>query len=294
MTKHVIVGYDGTESAREAVAWAANEAAALGTSLRIVSCYDVRYADYESQSIVDEMIELAQHRITDLADNFRAKFPNLPIATAVVAPPPAGALIADATNDDLIVVGASAHRGAGAFWLGSVPRAVVRGAVCPVVVVRGAASRGRPDRIVVGVDASDGSDDALLWACDEADLHQVPLVVVHAWEYPYVSVNLRTRNMRELTRIDAARVLERNVEQARERCGSDVADRLAEGSPGGALLDTARDGDLIVIGSRGRSAFTASLLGSTANSLLDEAAVPVVVVHPRDRAERAHGDGSAA
>jgi nucleotide-binding universal stress UspA family protein len=79
-------------------------------------------------------------------------------------------------------------------------------------------------------------------------------------------------------RIDAACVLERAVETARERCGVEVHGLLVEQDPVSALLDSAHDGDLIVVGSRGRGAVKAGLFGSTTNSLLDRSALPVVVV----------------
>ena len=53
---------------------------------------------------------------------------------------------------------------------------------------------------------------------------------------------------------------------------------LVESSSASALLDTVRDGDLLVLGSRGRGAVASRLFGSTVNSVVDQAAVPVVVV----------------
>jgi nucleotide-binding universal stress UspA family protein len=146
------------------------------------------------------------------------------------------------------------------------------------VVVRGAATRGKPDRVLVGIDGSPSADEALEWAGDEADRHGVPLVVVHGWHYPYLVSGTSTAQGRDLTEIDAACVLERGVEMARERCATDVTGRLIEASPATALLDAARDGDLLVVGSSGRGALSATFFGSTVNSVLEQAAVPVVVV----------------
>jgi nucleotide-binding universal stress UspA family protein len=145
-------------------------------------------------------------------------------------------------------------------------------------VVRGAASRGAPDRVLVGVDGSAVADRALIWAADEADRHGVELWVVHGWRYPYLVAEHESSAARDLMQIDAARVLERSEELARDRCGVEVHGLLVEQDPVTALLDSAADGDLIVIGSRGRGAVKSSLFGSTANSLLDRSALPVVVV----------------
>lgn len=53
---------------------------------------------------------------------------------------------------------------------------------------------------------------------------------------------------------------------------------LIENRAVSAVLDTLRDGDLLVVGSRGRGGVRSRLFGSTVNSILDHASVPVVVV----------------
>ncbi len=147
-----------------------------------------------------------------------------------------------------------------------------------MVVVRGAASRGRPDRVVVGTDGSAAAEHALLWAADEADLHGCELVVVHGWEYPYIGIDTAGEQARDFTRVDAACVLEKAVETARERCGVNVTGELVEGREVTDLLDSVRDGDLLVMASSGKGAIVASLLGSTVNSVLEQSSAPVVVV----------------
>lgn len=134
------------------------------------------------------------------------------------------------------------------------------------------------NRIVVGFNGTESSSEALRWAGDEADRHGVELVVVHAWHYPYSSSDSTWMQARDLMEIDAACTLDRAVETARERCSAVVVGALVESGPVEALLDTARDGDILVLGSRGWGALRSRFFGSTANSVLDAADVPVVVV----------------
>lgn len=228
------------------------------------------------------LLEAAVEGLEGISRVIAADHPKIEISTEARAGPAAVALLYDVEPEDLVVVGASSHGGAAAFWLGSTPRQVARHSPCPVVVVRGPASRGRPDRIVVGVDGSPASEQALRWAEDEADRHQVELLVVHGWSYPYLTVGSGSSQARDLTTIDAACVLDRAVEDARERCGADVTGRLLEDSSVSALLDSVRDGDLLVVGSRGRGEVIASLFGSTVNGVLERSAVPVVVVPTAD------------
>lgn len=288
MGAHVSVGYDGTPDSGDAVMWAAAEAVARELPVRIVSCYPTAYvADPMGGLPPSEVYEVVRRAtVTSLAtieETVRGRHPGLAVTATVSGDPPQVALLADVGPDDLLVVGASRHHGAAAFWLGSTPRSVARRSPCPVVVVPGGAKRGHPASVIVGIDGSPASDAALRWACDEADLHRAELVVVHAWDYPYAAVDLDGAQVRDLMCIDAARVLETGVAEARQRSGASVTDVLIEGSPPNALLETARDGDLIVLGSRGRGAVAAGLFGSTVNAVLERASAPVVVVrHQRE------------
>jgi nucleotide-binding universal stress UspA family protein len=284
MTKHITVGFDGSPESHEALKWAADEAVARGCGLKIVTCCRIPVAgDIHTGWIPTEayggLMESANVELQRAREQTLRTHRELEITTDVPAGSPAVVLVEDPlSEEDLIVLGASSHKGASAFWLGSTPRAIVRHARCPVVVVRGASSRGRPDRIVVGVDGSEAADRALLWAAAEADLHRVTLLVVHAWDYPYEVAESSGSQARDLTRVDAARVLDDALQLGRERCGGDVVGALVEGSPTSAVLDAVRDGDLLALGSRGRGALRAGVFGSTVNSVLDRAAVPVAVV----------------
>ena len=116
------------------------------------------------------------------------------------------------------------------------------------------------------------------WAADEADLHHVELSVVHGWWYPTEIRTNTAEQARDLARIDAAGMLEEAERHARDRCTAEVTGQLVEGNPPAAVLDSVRDGDLLVMGSRGRGPVRSGLFGSTVHNVLDQSAVPVVVV----------------
>lgn len=283
MSNQIIAGYDSSPSSTEAVNWAASEASARKSALRIVACYEMPLIAVSGAGwLAGDVLSSIEDGTNESAQSMKAvlavRYPELEIDVEVCVGPPRGSLIQSLEPTDVLVIGTSKHASGAGFWLGSTSRWATRHSPCPVVVIRGTASRGRPDRIVVGVDGSDASDSALLWAADEADLHGVDLVVVHAWDDPYLGVDTRSEQARDLTRIDAALVLDRATEFARERCGVTVKDVLVEGEAATALLDAVRDGDVLVVGAEGRGSIAAGLLGSTVNSVLDSAVVPVVVV----------------
>lgn len=143
--------------------------------------------------------------------------------------------------------------------------------------------------IVVGVDGSDASTEALRWAADEARLRFAPLVAVHAWSF-VAAQPIGDPGMLAMPAGDLAGQLDAENEAARgaldaivaEALGTDagveVEKRLVEGDAGDALVAASASAELLVVGSHGRSGFKAALLGSVSRHVVSHAACPVVVV----------------
>ncbi|MCA1784005.1 MAG: universal stress protein [Intrasporangiaceae bacterium] len=156
-------------------------------------------------------------------------------------------------------------------------------------------------RIIVGVDGSESSENALRWALEEADLRQVERVsVVHAFRPPevrnysaYTDPFLDAGAMQRRTDTDRARreedethanqaaerLLERLLSDARtDPIGADVELLALPNDPAKTLIDMSRDADLLVVGSRGRGGFKGLLLGSVSQQCLQHSRCPVVIV----------------
>jgi nucleotide-binding universal stress UspA family protein len=181
---------------------------------------------------------------------------------------------------DLVVVGT---RSAGALSrgvLGSVSASVLHHAHCPVVVVpepREGAS-GAP-RVVVGVDHSPSSVQALGWAAEAAQRRSWPLVPVLVRE-PGGAGPGRADAPVDLHRLEAS---ERAalVDAARTHHPDlTVEPEVLTGHAAQALLEFTGPGDLIVLGARGRGGFRSLLLGSTSTAVAEHAHCPVVVIRP--------------
>ena len=145
---------------------------------------------------------------------------------------------------------------------------------------------------MVGVDGSAFSSDALEWAYGQALVTNAELVVAHCWEYPYLGVidfvGMDER-VRETSHDGAEALLDATISRLRNaHPGDDVTltPVLLEGNPAWTLLDAAKDADLLVVGSRGRSGFKTLLLGSVSHVVVTHAEIPVVVVrHAADAHE---------
>jgi nucleotide-binding universal stress UspA family protein len=130
--------------------------------------------------------------------------------------------------------------------------------------------------IVVGVDGSQGSQDALRWAAEQARLTGAALRAVATWRWPNY-----------LTRIppgadlhaETTEVLHSLVAPLREEfSGVEVSEQVVQGPAGPALLTQATDARLLVVGAHGRAAFPGMLLGSVAEYCVRNGPCPVVVV----------------
>jgi nucleotide-binding universal stress UspA family protein len=146
-------------------------------------------------------------------------------------------------------------------------------------------------RIVVGIDGSEHSAEALRWAVEEARLRGATVEAVHAWSYVPVATpadgGLVPMAWTDSTEVfDATRRAAEQLaaEQVRRVVGEDhdVVVIVSQGDATDALLDACDGADLLVVGNRGRGSFTQALLGSTSGKVSDRAPCPVVVVraHP--------------
>jgi nucleotide-binding universal stress UspA family protein len=139
-------------------------------------------------------------------------------------------------------------------------------------------------KIVVGVDGSAGSRRALHWAYTEAALRSDTLEVVTVWQYP-VTTALPAFGMMPTPDDLGAEARNALVEIiAEEKIPSDgdveIMTLVAEGTAAHALLEAAKDAELLVVGSRGHGGFSGLLLGSVSQQCVIHARCPVVIVHP--------------
>jgi len=133
--------------------------------------------------------------------------------------------------------------------------------------------------IVVGVEGSEPSLAALRWAVDEARLRHGHVRVITAWHYPPVPSSVEDSGSNDS--FHAAERVQDDALKAVEAEGVDVTGMLVRDSAATALLEAAKDADLLVVGSRGHGGFAGLLLGSTSSQVAHHASCPVLVVRPR-------------
>lgn len=134
--------------------------------------------------------------------------------------------------------------------------------------------------VVVGIDSSPRSQEALDWAAAEAARRSVPLCIAHSWSLsPYPAPEGDYGDVAEEA-LEGARAL---VRQARSRVleqhpGLKVDVSVLLEDPVQGLIGAAGEDALLVVGTRGHNRFAATILGSVSQRLVAHAHAPVVVV----------------
>ncbi len=134
-------------------------------------------------------------------------------------------------------------------------------------------------RIVVGVDGSGPSLDALRWAAHFASVFGARLDVVTSWEYPQ-NFGWATASSEWNPAEDMKNVLDDAIRAVfGDRPPAGVQAVVREGGAARVLLDASQGATMLVVGSRGHGGFAGMLLGSVSSNVAEHAPCPVFIVH---------------
>ena len=138
--------------------------------------------------------------------------------------------------------------------------------------------------IVVGVDGSASSRDALRWAYDEAAHHGAAITALSCWHPPALPMtppygSVPPEGYVDQPKQNALDLLKQFVADLDVREPAvDVRTAVEEGNPAEVLIERSKETDLVVVGSRGHGGFKGMLLGSVSQHLVAHSECPVVVV----------------
>ena len=288
MAGRIVVGVDGSAHARQALRFALAEAALRGARVVVVGSWAVPPLaatgvgmipafDLLRTELADSASEVLSRELAEVADAAACAEVEQHVAQGDAA----GVLVEAAAGAELLVVGSRGRGGVTGTVLGSVSRACLHHAPCPVAVVHDAGPTER-SRIVVGVDGSPGASAALEWACAEARLRDVGVYAVCAYDEPWGIASLgmssaaAVAELRTALAADAEGALDAAQTAAPEGVG--VTGEAVQGAAGPALVSASDGSALLVVGSRGRGGFKSLLLGSVSQYCAAQARGVVVVV----------------
>ncbi len=158
------------------------------------------------------------------------------------------------------------------------------------------------DRIVVPLDGSDVAEQALEAAANLARRLNVPMHLIRVTDMPHADLTAMYGYMAD-GRVVAEKVkseislaheyLAENM-QSLEELDLRVSTQVEVGMPATAIVESVREGDVIVMASHGRSGIARWYLGSVAEQVMRQSPVPVMIVRGPQARRSISSSGSVA
>lgn len=245
-----------------------------------------------NQAYLSELMKAGARQLVDL--KARASARGIVLHTRIATGIPCEEVLSavEAEDSDLVVVGTKGKSGLAHVLLGSTAERIIRTAPCPVLTVRMDPEEVSPgkagpcegislNRILVPIDFSDCSLEAVEYAALLAQRHRASLTLLHVLEpvsYGLDFTLLHSGKQEEMRERMTARLgdMTRTLAEAKIQADSQVRG----GTPFESILDSAKTipADLIVMGTHGRRGLSHALSGSVAEAVLRQSRCPVLTV----------------
>jgi nucleotide-binding universal stress UspA family protein len=285
MPKPIIVGFDGSEHAHDALALGRALATTLQTNLIVVNAYTPEELLW-APGTAEPLDEQGRKRVMDAAETGLSEQDRYELRS-VASPSAVGALHAAAESEhaQIIVVGSTHRSTLGRVLLGTVTQETLDAAPCGVLVApAGLAKAKQPIRLArigVGFDHTPQAYDALAVARSLAhdtggELHIVWAAHLVAKAIPLAFLSYLDPDYFQKVREEVEERLQQVAAPIRDELV--VRTEIASGGTTAALVRHSQHLDLLVLGSRGYGPLERVLLGSVSRAVVNNAHCPVLVV----------------
>jgi universal stress protein E len=268
--ERIMLASDGSEYCVGAERVALAMAEKCGATLQLIS---VVITNPEAEAVAPERIQAAELEARALLDRLQAAAVKRAVAAETIfrrGQDPYLEIVAAAEEHgtDVIVMGRQGKRGLMKRMIGDATTKVVGAAKCSVLVVPEGADMWRR-RILLATDGSRFSDAAAVAAATIAQRCKIPVTVI--------STIRESFNEERAAQADEAAT---RVHDHLAGRGLDVDKVVLRGDPDKLILETAaaREADLIVMGTHGRTGWERVLVGSVTVSVVGTSTLPVLAV----------------
>ncbi|MFD0274234.1 universal stress protein [Kitasatospora sp. NPDC127111] len=275
----LVLGVDTVGTGRVAAAWAADEAARRHLPLRLVHAVRPAIHDivgFDGNRYHEALRQSGARLLDQAAQRAYERHPELTVSTAVGDGTPSQVLCRESHQAELVVLGSrSLSRAEEVFSASSAAVPVSAQAACPVAVVRDPEHVTQdPPYLVVGVDGSLASAEAVEYAAATAALRGAELHAVRVWLPPLIVPVDEHVAVQELRR----QLSEATAGWSDRYPDVRITHDVLRGHPVEELAKVSEHALAVVVGRRGRGGFTGMRLGSVPHGLLHRAHCPVVTV----------------
>ncbi|HKE78985.1 MAG TPA: universal stress protein [Solirubrobacteraceae bacterium] len=281
MFSTIVIGVDGREGGRDALALADRLRRVFGGEL--VAVYAYSHDFFATRGINPDFESVMHGHANDLVENELDRAGVKAHAVALADGSPARALHKAAKwhDSDLIVVGSDHHGPIGRVVAGDVTLGTLHGAECPVVVAprRYSERAGAIRTIGVGYDGSPESHAAAWLARDLAVAAGARLRVISVLQPPGPGGSKLTYDPYWAENAEAIREEgQRQLDDLLAELGEIATGDVVVGDPANELSYAGNELDLLVTGARGYGPVRRVMLGSTSSKLVHRAPCPVLVL----------------
>ena len=305
-TEHelIVVPLDGSEQAEQVIPYAEALRGRGGTLLffQVVNPTGAArgiFGDIEIavEDVIQQEREAARARLTEIADQWSDVLDKKPEVEAFAGDTVDAIKEIVAERNASMLAIASSGRGALSRWaFGSVADTLMRDSPAPILIIHpehDAPDLGRVQftRILVPLDGSDTAEQALPEASRLAKAAGLPVTLLQvinpSLEYSMVGQGVAPITPELYNEVEADftaqanEALDRGAEKLGEVKGG-ITKTVLQGGTVESLKHYSEPGDLIVMTSHGRTGFRRFLLGSVAQSIINERVAPVVLVPAKD------------
>ena len=288
--KKIIVGFDGTDQAKDALRLGATVARGVGSRLVVASAIEFGpLVSLELDAAAYDYNDARAEHYEEVFNLARAELGDTDFERRELQDTAAHGLTEFAEDEqaDLIVIGSTHHGPIGRVLAGTVAARLFQGAPCAVMVApRGWSAREHAGLGLIGV-GYDGSDESRIAVARAAELARAFGATLRVITIaPYIGRDAESAPAEEL-RPTWAETVKQGADAVPDEVPTERVLRLGREATELALQGV--ELDLLVVGSRGYGPLRRTLVGSVSGELVRTAPCPVLVV-PRGADARARID----
>lgn len=280
----VIAGVDGSPQSIAAAHWAAAEAVRRGLPLRLLHVWPwLPHLAPAAPSPSALQVE-TRRMLARVQADIRAEYPELDVETQLSTNTDPDGLVLAGRQAELLVLGSRGIGGFERLLLGSNSLTAAARAVCPVVLVRAAATEAatlsRP--VVLGLDARHPSDALIEFALRAAEERGTTLRIVHTWGLPPLwsvnPLNLGAGEQGEMESLETQLLHDAVLGWHDKYPAVEIHPDVRFGSAAEVLVDESDRACLVVVGRHLHRPPLGLRLGPVVHSVIHYATCPVAVV----------------